>query len=186
MKMNFDPSATMPFLTWLLKVLVIAAIVIVLLYCAIRYWRQFLAGIRQFFADLANFWRSLFGKKSSTENLTKETAVVHHRRFSEMANPFRRGGGNQDPRLLVQQTFAALEAWARDQGYPREKEQTAFEFADALSMRVGDLAKESKWLADCYSRAAYSSEEVSAQVQSSLATVWQKLEQLYGRIPPPM
>lgn len=185
MKMNFDPSATMPFLSWLLKVLVISAIVIVLIYCVIRYWRQFLAGIRQLLAELANFWRSLFGGKNSTGNLTEEIAVVHHRRFSEIANPFRRGGGNQDPRMLVQQTFAALEAWARDQGYPREKEQTAFEFADALSLQFGDLAKESKWLADCYSRAAYSSEEVSVQVQSSLATVWQKLEQLYGRIPPP-
>lgn len=185
MKFSFDPTATAPFLTWLLKVMVIAAIVIVLIYCAIRYRREFLAGIRQFWNELLNFWRGLFGGGKDVEIAPGDITVVSHRRFSEIANPFRRGAVNQNPRELINQTFAALEAWARDQGYPRGKEQTAFEFADSLSSKVGDLAKESKWLADCYSRAAYSSEEVSAQVHSSLATIWQRMEQLYGRIPPP-
>lgn len=185
-KMNFDPTATVPFLGWLLKVLVIAAIVIVLLYCAIRYRKEFAAAMRQFITELAAFWRSLFGgKQEASASIGQAEPTQRHRRFSELANPFHRGGANQSPRELVQTTFTALEAWARDHGYPREKEQTAFEFAEALSMRVSDLAKESKWLAECYNRAAYSSDEVTSQVQTSLATVWQRMEQLYGQVPPP-
>jgi hypothetical protein len=184
-KLNFDPTAAVPFLGWLVKVLVFASIAIVLIYCAIRYRHEFLAAFRQLLTELANFWRSLFGGKRAKSEAQLAAPVEQHRRFSELANPFRRGGSNQNPRELVQTTFAAMEAWARDHGYPREKEQTAFEFAEALSMRVGDLAKESKWLADCYSRAAYSSEDVSNQAVTSLATVWQRMEQLYGRIPPP-
>jgi hypothetical protein len=184
-KMSFDPTATIPFLGWLLKVLIVAAIVVVLLYCAIRYRKEFLAAIRQLLTELANFWRSLFWGKH-VEGVAMDAApVVQHRRFSEIANPFRRGGAGQSPRELVQTTFIAMEAWARDHGYPRDKDETAFEFAESLSLRVTDLAKESKWLADCYSRAAYSSEEVSTQVQSSLAAIWQRMEQLHGRIPPP-
>lgn len=184
-KINFDPTATVPFLGWLLKVIIFAAIAIVLIYCAIRYRKEFLAAMRQFLVELANFWRSLFGGKRVAATAMEAAPAEHHRRFSEMANPFRKGVGGRNPRELVQETFGAMEAWARDHGYPREKEQTAFEFADALSQRVTDLAKESKWLADCYSKAAYSPEEVSTQVQSSLATIWQRMEQLYGRIPPP-
>jgi hypothetical protein len=183
-KFNFDPTATVPFLSWLLKVLVLAAIAIGLLYCAVRYRREFFSGLRQLFAEIANLWRRLFGGASAAEAAIDETSIVREKRFSELTNPFRRGGGGLESRVLVQQTFSALEAWARDHGIPREKEQTAHEFADALSRRVSELATESKWLADCYSRAAYSSEEVSAQSQSSLAAVWQRMEQLYGRIPP--
>lgn len=185
-KIDFNPAATIPFLGWLLKLLAVILIVGTLLYLAIRYWRQFLAALRQMLADLANFFRMLFGGKSVDVAEAATAAVaVRYPRFSELTNPFRRGGANRNPRELVQETYVALEAWARDHGFPREKGQTAFEFADALAAQVTEIAKESKWLADCYSRAAFSSDDIPTQIAGSLAAIWQRLEQLYGRVPPP-
>ena len=56
---------------------------------------------------------------------------------------------------LVRYLFAALEAWARENGCPREPKETPHEFARAVAGRERALLPGATCLADLYCEAAY-------------------------------
>ena len=70
-------------------------------------------------------------------------------------------------------TFEALEAWSRDNGCPRDPQQTPHEFAIQVGISAPRLGKSARLLADLYARLAYASKTLGPQHVAPLADLWQ-------------
>jgi len=78
------------------------------------------------------------------------------RRFADFPDPFTSGDAQRwPPRELVRYSFEAFEAWAREQGFPRAPDQTPHELARQVGAHVEAVSRESRLLADLYSRVAF-------------------------------
>ena len=129
---------------------------------------------------LRTFWENLFGAKRGPTKAgpgeTANEAKAAPRSFAEFADPFAAGWAERWKHdELVRYTFAALEAWAREHGCPREPEQTPHEFADNVGDRSNRLKSHCRKMADLYSRAAYSSGTLPPTSTASLREFWQQL-----------
>ncbi len=124
-----------------------------------------------------DFWGSLFGKRRQTEDGSASPAAPK-KSFLEFSDPFASGVyGQYPPAELVRYTFEAFEAWARDNGWPREPDQTAYEFARQVATHAEHLAAPGRTLADLYSRVAYSPSSLPTATVDQLRTFWQALAQ---------
>ena len=74
-------------------------------------------------------------------------------------------------------SFEAFEAWAHDQGFPRETDQTAYEFARQVGGKVNDIAKPARTLAELYSRAAYAPGTLPKASAEQLQELWEVMRQ---------
>ena len=76
---------------------------------------------------------------------------------------------------LVSYSFQALEAWARERGWPREPDQTPHEFAQQLGTHAGSLSKDVRRLADLYCRVAYAPGTLPPKSVAPLRDLWHHL-----------
>lgn len=125
---------------------------------------------------LLTFWQNLFGgPQRKALPVTLELGPVYQP-FSAYTDPFASGqAGRYSAEALVRYSFEALEAWARDQGWPRESDQTAYEFARQVGTQAPPIAAPARALADLYSRAAYASAALPANSIEQLQTLWQAM-----------
>ncbi len=139
----------------------------------IFHWRALV----DWLASLVNGWQNLWGFRRAKEvSLEEFRARPNHKHFADFSDPFASGiAGRYPPIELVRYTFEALEAWARDNGLPRQPNQTAHEFAHQIAMNVEPLAGPSRTLADLYSRAAYAPKTLPASTFDDLREFWQRL-----------
>lgn len=139
----------------------------------IFHWRTVLDWI----ASLVNGWQNLWGlRRPKDVSLEEYRARPKHKRFADFSDPFASGVAGRYPIVeLVRYTFEALEAWARDNGLPREPDQTAHEFARQIAMQIEPLAAPARTLADLYSRAAYAPKTLPASTADDLHEFWQLL-----------
>lgn len=139
----------------------------------IFHWRTVLDWI----ASLVNGWHNLWGlRRPKDVSLEEYRARPKHKRFADFSDPFASGVAGRYPIVeLVRYTFEALEAWARDNGLPREPDQTAHEFARQIAMQIEPLAAPARTLADLYSRAAYAPKTLPASTADDLHEFWQLL-----------
>jgi hypothetical protein len=82
---------------------------------------------------------------------------------------------------LVQYTFEALEAWARDNGQPRPPEQTPHEFARSVGSSLSSLADDARHLADLYCQVAYAPGSLPAASATRLSHLWQEMRAAVNR-----
>ncbi len=113
-----------------IKLLCYLVLAVALLYAA---WRHRLAILQQWRA----FWQALWRRRSGDgANDAQNQAAAQQRRavtFADFVDPFASRLAERWPaETLVQYTFAALEAWARDRGEPRQQWDTPLEFAERL------------------------------------------------------
>ena len=73
---------------------------------------------------------------------------------------------------VIRYSFQAVEAWARDRGYPRDPQATPHEFVLALGQRYPQLQREFVLLGRLYSQLAYAHESVSDQQAGQLKQLW--------------
>ena len=107
---------------------------------------------------------------------------VRQKSFLEFTNPFASGdAGRYAPEELVRYSFEALEAWARDNGWPRTTDQTAFEFARQMGSKFEPLAAPARRLAELYSSAAYSAGRLPSSSVEPLRAVGSDVESTAGR-----
>jgi DNA mismatch repair ATPase MutL len=143
-----------------------------------------LNALRNFFLQLANFWSTLFGRTYDPADPEMDKANptgAPLRRFADFTDPFASGLAATWPtEELVRYTFEALEAWARERGYPRQKEQTPHEFARCLASNVPSLADDAGRLADLYSQVAYAPGTLPAASTTRLSQLWQNLAMQTG------
>ena len=83
--------------------------------------------------------------------------------------------GRYTPEELVRYSFEALEAWARDNGWPRSTDQTAYEFARQLGAKFEPLAAPGRRLAELYSSAAYSAGRLPPASVEHLRSLWEAM-----------
>jgi hypothetical protein len=137
------------------------------------------AGIVNFWPWLMGLWHSLFGgpaRRQKPLTTDAEVAKALLPRFVDFTDPFASGtAGNYPPEELVRYTFEALEAWARDHGYPRQPEQTPHEFVRGVGAQVSLLADDAAQLAELYCQVAYAPGTLSVGKVARLPHLWQNM-----------
>ena len=164
----------------LLKWLFFLAIVIGVAYFAWKNRVELIQTLRNFIRELRELWQRLFRRKPKTATEAEPEAdaqIEEAHPFAAFTNPFLSGAADRlSPDELVKYTFEAFEAWATEQGSPRNPEQTPHEFAGRVGVRSAALLAGARQLADLYCQAAYAPQSVSASSVACLAELWQQLE----------
>jgi hypothetical protein len=163
-------------LKWLFYLAVIAAVA----YWAWKSWPALMEALKDFLEAWRAFWAKLFGGKPGAKEAAPGEAAAEPkaapRPFADFADPFAAGWAERwSPDELVRYSFAALEAWAREHGYPRGPEQTPYEFAEGVSDRAKRLGRHCRKMADLYSRVAYAPGTLPATSVAPLRDFWQQL-----------
>ena len=155
-------------------------------------WSRVVEGFRLFLQELRDLWARLFGgKPKGAETATEEEKpkARRERPFTDYVDPFAAGlAARYAPDELVRYTFEATEAWARENGCPRELDQTPHEFAARLGRQVEALQPGAVALARLYSQAAYAPGSLGAAGLKPLADFWRRLKasHLAAVQPPPV
>jgi hypothetical protein len=151
----------------------IVAIVIALV---ILNWQTVVAWLQSLVNEWAAFWAKLFGGRKHERAYQMAAEPRQLRLFSDYSDPFAQGvAATWQPAELVRYSFEALEAWGRDNGWPREPDQTAHDFASKIAMNVEPLAAPARSLAELYSWAAYSPRTLSRASAERLREFWKAL-----------
>ncbi|KAA5539907.1 DUF4129 domain-containing protein [Roseiconus nitratireducens] len=121
---GFNPlQSVLPALGGLLRLLIFAVLITIVAVYLYRMRDAILA-----------WWRSLMagrGAEKPSEELDVHAGLPQRvlKPFSAYVNPI---GRESDPRRVVVITFQAFEAWSREQGWPRQPQETPAEFVDRL------------------------------------------------------
>jgi hypothetical protein len=162
------------------------------LYWLWKNWSRVVEGFRLFLQELRDLWARLFGGKpeSAAEEAEEERpSAKPERPFNDYVDPFAAGlAARYAPAELVRYTFEATEAWARENGCPREPDQTPHEFAARVGGRVESLRGGAVALARLYCQAAYAPGTLAAEGLAPLGDFWQGLRASHGMVvqPPPV
>ena len=159
----------------ILRAILYLTIAIVAVFLAWRYRAQLWAAWKKLLEELAALWPGLFPKRR-TDEATDIAPPAPPRPFSQFADPFASGAAAQmSPAEVVRYTFAALEAWGRENGCPRDTGQTPHEFAAAIGDLDSTLSREAAQLADLYARMAYAPPAAIRTSFEPLRSLWQKM-----------
>ena len=163
-------------LTWAFQAILAAAAV----YALWRWRREVLEALRQSLRQWREFWQRLWAK--TRKRATAEDAGPNQPQgtplaaFSAFVDPFAEGSSQcYTPEELVRYTFAALEAWARQRGSPRQPDQTPDEFARRLAVGDPPLAEPVRYLANVYAQAAYAPQALRKVKAAPLEELWRYL-----------
>ncbi len=158
----------------------IAAIVIAWL---IFHWQTVVEWLQSLVNGWRAFWASLFGGREGERDRESVAEPRPVRSFSDFSDPFAQGvAATWQPVELVRYSFEALEAWGHDNGWPREPDQTAHDFASKIAMNVEPLAASTRTLAELYSWAAYSPRTLPRESAARLREFWQTLSRVDRQI----
>jgi len=160
----------------LLKAAFYLALAIVAFVLAWRYRAELAAAWKKLLAELAALWPSLFGKKQEAAAAPEMNAPAPPRPFAQFTNPFASGqAARMSPAEVVRYTFAALEAWGRENGCPRAIGQTPHEYAAEIGELDRTLSCEAGQLADLYARMAYAPPAAIRTSFEPLRALWRKM-----------
>ncbi|MEW6304018.1 MAG: DUF4129 domain-containing protein [Verrucomicrobiota bacterium] len=159
----------------LVKWLIYGLIALALLYLLFRFRKQIAEFLRALWAEILNFFRSLFHREPKPEAAAPAPQIrIVRRPFSTFHNPFRTGE-DMPPAELVTYTFDALQAWAAEQGIPRPPDQTPLEFSRQIAAHSPDLADDARELARHYTRFAYAETEPGPDAVPALQRLWNSM-----------
>ena len=79
------------------------------------------------------------------------------------------------PAELVRYTFDALQAWAQEQGFGRQQDQTPLEFGRLVGGRVKAVSREANQLAQLYARLAYANKSPKRDALQVLERLWRRM-----------
>ncbi len=154
-----------------LKWLFYGVLMAVAIWWSVRNWALLVAWLR----SLLTAWQNLFSRRRELPETIQIASI--HRSFYEFTDPFATGMASRyPPEELVRYSFEAFEAWARDQEWPRETNQTAWEFARIVGEQAPHIATSARTLADLYSRAAYAPGTLSADSVGNLRSLWESMK----------
>jgi hypothetical protein len=173
-----DVSSVFASLLPLLQLLFYAVVVVLGIYWAWRRRKELVAALRGLLSNLRSFWGRLWRGRGKTALATAETSggPTPLRPFAAFADPFVSGtAARLSADQLVQYTFEALEAWARENGCPRNPEQTPHEFARKAGRREESLRQPAICLAELYCEAAYAPGRLQIASTQPLKELWQNL-----------
>lgn len=162
----------------LVKGLIYGLMALAALVIGLRKRRQIAAWWNQFLAGLRDFWNGLFGRKPGNVGAATAAATLAEsaRPFADYENPFLSDvARNRPPEELLAYTFEALETWGREQGCPRQTDQTPLEFARVLGDTAPLLAGEASQTAHLYTRLAYARASPPPESLATLEQLWTQM-----------
>jgi hypothetical protein len=144
----------------ILVMLALAAVVLVFLWANLDRIRQ--------------WWESLFAGQDepsadSADELLSKTIEAPPRPFSSFRNPI---GKESDLRRVVVITFQAFEAWAREQGTMRSKDETPSEFVRRASKAKPEASVPANQIVDAYNRIVYGRGKPTEKDLQAATEVW--------------
>ena len=108
-----------------------------------------------------------------TQDLGLETdPEAPPRPFSSFRNPI---GKEQDPRRVIVITFQAFEAWTREQGWKREKDETPSEFIRRVAASIPQTASAATEIVEAYNRIVYGRGRATNHDLNAAKQVWQAM-----------
>lgn len=166
-----------PWMKWI----VFAIIAIIVLYYLLRNGLAYLANFTEWARKLLEwwqrFWAGLFGGASASEPSETTEPAPPTRTYRSYPDPFLTGSAEEmDIRELVRYTFAALQAWGREQDIERRPDETPLEYAGRLAAKNEELATDIRKLASLYARAVYGHGELPEASEDFLREFWQTLD----------
>ncbi len=169
-------NISLPSIPRLIYYIAIALAVLVVLYL---YGRQIFAAIAAFIRDIRNLLSRLFGGRSSAEDEIADAVPPPEeslRAFASFQDPFLAGTDDRySTQQLVNYSFEALQAWARERNCGRSSEQTALEFAGQVGATHERVALPARNLAVLYSQAAYAPGTIGNESRDHLRNLWRAL-----------
>jgi hypothetical protein len=163
----------------LIKIVYWLVIGLLVIFFLVRYWRQVMRAIREFVAAVKQWWQRLIGRSPTVGDQAIAEDTVQRPpspRFAEFVDPFSSGMADKySTDALIKYSFEAFEAWGREHGVSRDPDQTAHEFARAVSRRSSPLSKHAFRIADLYSWSAFAHDSVPRTSIEYLRTFWQQL-----------
>ena len=161
----------------MMKYIMIGVILLVLAVIAFMYRKEIVAALKAFWQQLLDMFA---GKSKHTEEdvpMAIENANVQRRRpFSEFTNPFNSGAAQKwQPDKLVNYTFWALEAWARDRELPRSDDQTAIQFGEMIASQYQQAEEPIDKSIQLYCRINYAGQNAHQDDLPHLERLWKFL-----------
>jgi len=159
----------------------IAGVLLVASWFAWRYREQLAAAWRQLVDEWRAFWANLLGRRVNAAGVDDEESVKTPPAppppaFAEFQDPFQTTmHQSATPAQLVEYSFRALEAWARERGIARDAQQTPLEFAQAVGTADANVATEVRGVADYYCQLAYAGGNLPATCVPLVRRLWERL-----------
>ncbi len=135
-------------------------------------WKSILEAIRNFLNPKA--------KEKAQKRDTAKTMEAPQKQlppFTAFNNPFASDAWkNSPPEKIVEYSFRALEAWARDGGYARPEDMTPNEFANQIAKKSTDIGGEARRLANLLSKSLFAKSRLGHAEVANLKKLWQLLQ----------
>ncbi|TWT79975.1 hypothetical protein CA13_13870 [Planctomycetes bacterium CA13] len=124
------------------------------------------------------WWESLWNRRSSDlakqeDEFIDEDSSVPPRSFASFRNPI---GSENDPRRVIVITFQALEAWAREQGTVRRRDETPSEFLKRIATAVPSMSTAAMQVVDAYNRVVYGGGKAHPSDVRAAESVWNQMK----------
>ncbi|TWU36198.1 DUF4129 domain-containing protein [Novipirellula artificiosorum] len=126
---------------------------------------------------ILDWWNRLWNRNRDQDSVESAQpleleALDSQRPFSSFRNPV---GKEKDPRQVVIVTFQAFEAWAREQGASRRKDETPTEFLKRMATTLPDVSSAANQVVDAYNRVVYGDGAATSSDVSAAAVVWHNM-----------
>lgn len=161
-----------------LKWLTIAVLAAIVLFYAVTHPGE----LAKLWRDLLALLASLLGRRAASSAAAPQSAASTGsqmrpvRPFSSFENPFARNLHQWQATQVIEHTFAALEAWGAEQGRARQSDQTAEEYARALSAQMPQLNKLPVVAAGMLDREMFANWHPTLNEVAPLAELWRVLQ----------
>ncbi len=124
---------------------------------------------------IAQWWDQLFNRAEDAEDDTFEEFLdsvteVPPRSFASFRNPI---GKESDVRRIIVITFQAFDAWTREQGIPRSKDETPSEFIRRVARSVPHMSNPALQVVNAYNRIVYGRGTATDSDLNAATKVWQ-------------
>jgi hypothetical protein len=169
-------------LQWIVIGVIVVGIVVLVLLKGLAFLANFTAWARDLLNALRALWARLFGgiavkDQDDVVEGQREVRFKRPRPFAAFHNPFEDGRAEgQSPQELVRYSFAALQAWAFEQGMGRLRDETALEFAGRLGEELPAFETDVQKLSLLLARVEYGQGRLPASAVAHVQGFWKKLD----------
>lgn len=126
---------------------------------------------------IAAWWERLFAGSETNPQTEPEIeeiiASAPRRPFASFRNPV---GNEADSRKVVVITFQAFEAWTREQGTSRSKDETPAEFLRRFSKVAPNVSPAASQVVDAYNRIVYGRGRATEKDVQAADLVWREMK----------
>lgn len=153
-------------------VLAVAALVL-----AFVFRERMIALLREIAEIWRGLWQIVFPRKVRASDENKTTPKPSFLPFSHFANPFLDGRARKaSTDELVKYTFAALEAWAYEQGASHRAEETPLEFTARITATFDSVGNDATRVGGWLARSLYARQTPPREALATLESLWRTMQ----------